>query len=301
MSETRNAMLRTVARRVGQLVTIAAIGFLAWELHRQWGDISNWRPGPADIALLTAFAIAYGLAMMLMAYNWVTILHAVVSDTVPTKDGLLSYTKTQIAKYVPSNVLHFVGRHIYLKELGLPHGRLALASVLEIVSLPAAAVIAICVAIPFGGGAVFGIWDLNQPLLLLVLVAFALAATAIIAAWAGQRRLIFPASIVLCRATALMLFQGLIFALILYMTSGTFLALAIPVAIFAWLVGFVTPGAPAGVAVREAVIVNLLGAASLGEDVLIAALLFRAVTTVGDLVLYVFGNVVIARRGNTLP
>lgn len=286
---------RTVALRIGQLITIAAIVFLIWELYQQWGSVSDWRPSLGAAITLAALTVVYPAALLLPALNWVTTLRAVVSDPVPTREGLLSYTKTQIAKYVPGNVLHFVGRHMYLKHLGFAHRPVAFAAVLEVVGQLIAAVAAIGLAFALLGGGGIADWDQSDIILIVGSVVVALGVAALGLIWRGYRHLIRPAGIVLSRATLFMLLQGLSFAVVLYAVSGAFIALAIPVAIFAWLVGFVTPGAPGGVAVREAIIINLLAVAALSDDALIAALLFRVVTTVGDLALFVFGNVVIAK------
>ncbi|MEA3274753.1 MAG: hypothetical protein U9Q81_05555, partial [Pseudomonadota bacterium] len=49
------------------------------------------------------------------------------------------------------------------------------------------------------------------------------------------------------------------------------------------LAGFVTPGAPAGLGIREAVIVLLLEQLGLGDEALQIALVFRLATVGGDL------------------
>jgi hypothetical protein len=54
-----------------------------------------------------------------------------------------------------------------------------------------------------------------------------------------------------------------------------------------WVVGFLTPGAAAGLGVRETLLVVLLSGVFPSGLVLLTALLFRVVTTVGDLVFYV--------------
>ncbi|WP_458789651.1 hypothetical protein [Yoonia sp. MH D7] len=47
---------------------------------------------------------------------------------------------------------------------------------------------------------------------------------------------------------------------------------------------------------REALLINLLAHVASGDAILIAALILRIITTAGDLVLYVFGNLVTDRR-----
>jgi hypothetical protein len=57
--------------------------------------------------------------------------------------------------------------------------------------------------------------------------------------------------------------------------------------VVAWLVGLVTPGAPAGVGVREMVLIFLLGHAIPETELLPAVVVSRLVTVAGDVLLFV--------------
>lgn len=282
---------RLWARRIGRLVTLAALGFLIWELTGQWDQINDWRPGLGQVGMVIAMSASYGATLFLLAWNWVTILQAATAEPLPRKQLWLSYTKTQIAKYLPGNVLHLAGRHIYIRRLGVAHGALAKAAAVELVSLPAAAVIAIGLTLPFAGQLEIGPW--GQANIIGVGVAVCLLLAAIIL-WRLRPNLIGPALLVSVRTIAFMFALGLIFAALLFSLSGLFLSVAIPAAVVAWLVGFLTPGAPGGLAVREAVLLSLLAGVAPSHDVLIAAILFRVVTTLGDLILYFVGGLLIA-------
>jgi hypothetical protein len=50
----------------------------------------------------------------------------------------------------------------------------------------------------------------------------------------------------------------------------------------AWLAGLLTPGAPAGVGVREIMLLFLLGTVVGRADLLLAAVLSRVITVTGD-------------------
>ncbi|WP_322890898.1 MULTISPECIES: hypothetical protein [unclassified Yoonia] len=279
----KSALIKTAARRAGQFITIAALIFLALALYRQWGEVSAWQPTPLQIGLLVLLTLAYSAALLLLAYNWVTIIGTLVEDPVPQARLLLSYTQTQIAKYVPGNVVHLVGRHLYLRDRGVAHRSLAMATLLELVSLPVAAIVALVLVVP--------VIDIAYPTLPALwtfgwILPVAAAASVAAMTYFVQKRWRVPMILVLIRGTGFMLSQGILFAIILAAVAGHFVMLAIPVAILAWLIGFLTPGAPGGLAVREAVLVSLLGYAGMNEGVLLAALLMRLVTTAGDFVLY---------------
>jgi len=265
---------------------------VALAFYQQWGEVYAWRPTSLQTGLLVVLTLVYAGALMLLALNWSSIMGILVAEPLPRALLLLSYTKSQIAKYVPGNIVHLVGRHVYLHNRGVPHRPLAAASMMELASLPLAAAIALALLVPVidvddvASTAVIGvIWTLPVALV----AGIALSTLFMRETWRA------PFVIVLIRATGFMLCQGVIFAIILAAVGGSFVVLAIPVAITAWLLGFLTPGAPGGIAVREAIIVALFSYAGTEESVLLAAILMRLVTTAGDLVLFLSGNMFLTR------
>jgi uncharacterized membrane protein YbhN (UPF0104 family) len=60
--------------------------------------------------------------------------------------------------------------------------------------------------------------------------------------------------------------------------------------VIAWLAGLLTPGAPAGVGVRELVLMLLLKDYIIESDLLLAVLLSRLVTVTGDVLYYLFSS-----------
>lgn len=55
-----------------------------------------------------------------------------------------------------------------------------------------------------------------------------------------------------------------------------------------WVVGFVVPGAPGGIGVREMIIVMLMNGIVGEEIILIAALIHRCLSILGDIAAYIF-------------
>jgi hypothetical protein len=288
--DTRAGALKRAARLAGRVLMLAAFAFLVWEIYRQWGRVSGWRPTPVQLAVLAGLCLLHGAALFIQARNWLTLVGALVPAPPPVPAVLRSFTETQIAKYVPGNVMHFVGRHFYLKDYGVAHKPIVTATLLEIAGLPVAAVTAICLLAPFAdwSGAGYGgaAWAPYLP----AVAVIALGICTLVALWSGYRAILRPAAVVLGRAILFMILQAAMFAATLWIIGGEFVALALPLAILSWLMGFLTPGAPGGMGVREALLVSLLGQAVAADVVLIAALLFRIITTVGDVVLFGAGR-----------
>ncbi|RJP38308.1 MAG: hypothetical protein C4548_13300, partial [Desulfobacteraceae bacterium] len=60
--------------------------------------------------------------------------------------------------------------------------------------------------------------------------------------------------------------------------------------VLAWLAGFLTPGAPAGLGVRELVLASLLAGLASIPSILFTVLMSRAITAIGDLLFFVAGQ-----------
>ncbi len=260
-----------------------------------------WRDAPWELvrthlgALLLATiggALLYGVAGFLLAAAWRQIL-ASQHPPGPASGYHAIYGRTQIAKYLPGNCFHFVGRQMLGGALGHSQAGLALASLIETALLIA---VATGLALPLAL-ARLGAWSIVLPAGALAALALALLAPRLLpagrrpdqaSAAAGVGRL--AAGNVL-RAMALQVAFFAIVGGILWLlaallgghgpgaldplTSISALALA-------WVAGFVAPGAAAGIGVREAVLIMVLDGALGPEASAAVALALRLVATAGD-------------------
>jgi hypothetical protein len=244
-----------------------------------------------------AFAQALGLYLvgsLLLACAWVVLVR-VASDGHPRARPLLrGHLRAQVAKYLPGNVFHFAYRHVAARREGVTHASLAAALGLEAtLLLAAAAVIALGVAADPRLDALVP-WARKAVAFIPLLAVLAWIALSFVAPRFGVRRA--PAS---RRVPALALVLAIGFAF--FVLAGTaFRELhaqpdVLPFGAWcgwlslAWIVGYVTPGAPAGIGVREAVLVLGLSPALGESEALALALLYRLVTTMADGVLAILG------------
>lgn len=209
---------------------------------------------------------------------------------------------TQVAKYLPTNTLHLVGRHAVLRRRGLSDVALFGAGLSEIVLLLLAA----------GGLAALGARDelathLDLDQRSLAIMGAVIATLVLIAVGALRvNRTVFVSPFLTWRAAA-----GATVALsaycIFFTLSGVILwvlvtrAIQVPLppdilrltsyAAISWSIGFVSPGAAAGIGVRETMLIFLLrGSVELGPATS-AAVAYRLVTTLGDVITCALGGI----------
>lgn len=276
---------RVVARWGGVLLTGASLVFVGKRLGAAWDEIAVRGLGGAMVGTVAAASLAYALLSLCLSFGWWRLTRPPGGF----RAAHTAYARSQIAKYLPGNVFHLAGRHAYGRTQGSSHGRLASAAGVEISGLVTAAATVGAVGavgaigaatLPVPGSGRFGAWVLTG------IAAAGLAATVLVARWSGQAATAVAAA--LAAYGAFFVGNG---AILLELGRAVgpetgIGAAALSVFAVSWIAGFLTPGAPAGLGVREAVVVLTLGAVVPETQALVTALLLRFVTVAGDLVYF---------------
>jgi glycosyltransferase 2 family protein len=295
-----SAKVVAIGRLIGWTAVAASLAFIGLQLWQH----APWRLAGAHLEALMAAvvggALLYGTAGFLLSSAWYQLLGA-GSATASVRCHHAVYARTQIAKYLPGNVFHLVGRQVVGRRLGHGQARLALASLLE----------ALLLVLTAGALSLPLVWRwLDQgPLWIVALTGPGLALIAV--RWVRRHDLAFrdltagadrgrpPAVMRLLRAAALYAIFFLVVAVIFWILAQSVsdpgktsigLAASVPLVALAWLVGFATPGSSAGIGVREAVLIAALeGTLGVPASALIA-LALRLVTIGGDVVFFTLGT-----------
>lgn len=291
---------RTARTAVAVAVAAAAILFLSRALQASWRELAPM----IDISFLVSvllLSFAYGACLFILSGSWYLTLRRQAPGHGSAAQGVYVYLTANIAKYLPGNVFHFAGRQVLGARAGWGHGAIARATLLELGAVVTGILLLLFLSVAMApadllGGMLPQRWAATvTPHLRLV--AFALLAVAALAFYAMARlhlsdRLFgVPASAV-GRAVALCalffgLYAGLVmlFAARLPVSQGGASLYSIGLAyLLAWLAGFVVPGAPGGLGVRESVLVLLLAGLSGGGSAgaLSLGIGMRFVSTLGD-------------------
>lgn len=246
-------------------------------------------------------AMIYAGACLFLSSAWYQILTALSSHSISRKVLRSIYARSQIAKYIPGNVMQIAGRHLSINRLGVAHKPLAVASIAEIIGLVAASCTYSLIA-----GSLFGLWGdyINQQQLYYGAVAvmlffvclplirwFCLRYIPVSRGLLGNARLQWA----LLRAYLeyLLFFAiagAILLGLVVYL-HGQPLSVENIMAIMAtfaisWLAGFITPGAPSGIGIRETILVVSLDKILLNGNGVLIAILFRLVTVAGDVLFF---------------
>lgn len=296
---------RSWAHAIGTLLALVSVSFIAILLWSQRHVLLDFHFGISGVLVLALSSIAYAAAGLLLSAAWRLLLHWSGEHNVHPDESRRIYARTQLAKYVPGNVAHLLGRHVVGRQAGWSHIGLLLSALFELVSL-----LGVGTAIAILGLAVTGLQVglLSFPWLLAVLAG--LAGFGSVFLRIGPELLVrrwpeIAIRVANCRIHELwpmalfhagyFLIGGLILLLVSLVVLGPAVDLAswpalLSLFAMAWMAGVITPGAPSGLGVRETVIVLGLASVAPAAQASLVATLLRLVTVGGDLLFFLLAG-----------
>jgi uncharacterized membrane protein len=240
-----------------------------------------------NLARLTAtqwWVLAISLAVntgmtALLAIGWRQAL-AGWGTAVPPRWAFSTYARTQLARYMPGNIFHFAGRQLIGMAYGIPAAALVKASATELALLVTAGCLLTLLAAPL-----FAAWEWLSFAPVVVILAIAVTLGGL---WRMSGKEITQAFLAYLTYMA---FSSLVF-LAVTLTHATASPIHVSWTVLlgayvaGWLVGVVTPGAPAGLGVREMVLLFLLRGQVAGDLLLFSVLMTRVLAVLADMLCF---------------
>jgi len=237
--------------------------------------------------LSTLFCFIY----LFNASAWADMIE-IVSNKDPRSDAKRVYLKTVIYKYLPGNIFHFLGRHSLSKDHNISHKEILMANSFEIIMLLFSVLFWLMIGSLFFEFKIdiFSYITLDQNKLLMIFLSI-FVTLGIFIYYKGYQKSLFNLKTIniFFKNSLFLLGSSLIFISIFtlffnYHYSVVSFFNMIFIALIAWLLGFVIPGAPGGIGIRESIYI-LMVPPLLGVDVQIVtvvALIYRVITIVGE-------------------
>lgn len=290
--------------RIGLALSLGAAAYFGWEIA--FGlDWSNGGVIAAEIWPRVPLALTlYLIAFAPMATGWLLALR-LCGVTVTARSAFRIFLISQFAKYLPGNVGHLIGRVVLAKREGIAAASASAAMLLEVAGVLVAASVLIGLTLGWDARAL-----VNAPVVFiatLCAIALCLGGAFLIQRWkldavrlsaglgtglgAGLIASFVCVFALICGAQMVLLGIG--------PDEPADLAIAPALAgaiLVSWLVGFVTPGAPAGLGVREVSLAVMLQGVLADEQIVLAAAAMRVITLAGDAIMWLVGLALLPQR-----
>jgi hypothetical protein len=305
---------------LGLLLAALASGYFlahAWRslAGHDLSGLLDWHILAAAAGLTALYAASIGTT----ALAWVRML-AAMEQPHSVRRLLPILASTQFGKYLPGNVAHHLGRVALARTIGVQIAPAVLSVTYELILALVAAAHVGALTLLWSPPEAIRHWPLAEYRGALLVVATLGAAAMLIAAPHLASALVRLRKTVAEASTPLALRLDLASAIVCYLfyMSGLVLiglglwvvatALAaggvlVPGPLFfigafasSWILGFLAPGAPAGLGVREAILSGWLAGVLPPTQSVLIIIILRIATTLGDLVNFAWGSLILWRQ-----
>ncbi len=306
--------IKKLIKIIGNIVMIAAIIFVIKRIVGMDIKLSDLRNGKVIVSLGICF-VFQTMIIIFSCYPWLMFTRVLSGRSIPFSAAMPVYTQSNLYKYIPGNVFQYVGRNQLATEMEISHVDVACATVMDIFFCVLwTAVISVILL----GGRIFELFRRYG----MVILITAIVGIAVIIAVVLLCRLKFRErfrKIILRYAKAFekekrsMLLRGIFYYLFQNAVSAAMyfacLTLIIPNAdvknltmltgayMFAWIIGFVTIGAPGGIGIREGVMIFVCGG-SYPDRIVLFVLIMRIACIGADVAAFIIGKIYALKKRN---
>ncbi len=269
---------RKIASQIGSALTVGGVIFVIYRLAEYGKGIDPQKVESISWPILVSLALAYCMASFFLVLAWREIMVG-LGERIGFAMALRLYGISQIAKYLPGNVFHLGSRQALGMAEGFAGRTLGKSVFWEVGLLVSAALLFSILILPkFLVG-------LSWKCAFLLFFAAVTITGLFVVRLAGAN---FSRSF--CGLVIFFLLAGLVFYFVVRQVSNldpVQAPLFIGAFVVSWLAGFLTPGSPAGMGVRELLLLILLKDVIVEADLIVSIVLARGVSVLGDVWLLV--------------
>ena len=271
---------RLLIIRLGNILTLAGLAFVSFRLAEYSAQFELSMINRSKLLIFLALFLICWLSNILLILSWAKLLSFFGAPTT-LRQCIKIYGLSQISKYIPGNVFYLISRQALVTSDGLPQRSAFKASIMELMLLVTVAAIITILILPLffqtisfylSGLAAVGLLGM-----LVILITYYLSS-----------KIVYVVGFYF----ALLSILGGVFVAVLALTTENLpisiseIVLYGGAFIFAWLVGVLTPGSPAGIGVREFILLILLRDVVSEVDLLASILICRTLTVFSDIMFF---------------
>lgn len=294
--------LKSFTTILGRFLTILSLIFLFFKLSQHLNNIPNLNYNLLGILSLISAVLFSASTVVIVSYIWIILLRG-GGVFLNLKQAYIIIGKSQIGKYLPGNIFQYLGRITLGQRAGIPPEAIVMSTGVETLLLAGTASSIAAVGLFFDRNALM--WLMGKlsangygltvfAIVVSVAILFALAILLPrTRAWIRSRLAYLNAGRIV-KAVFICLFVFVLYGVLISLLLSTLWGMDTELRWYqfiwgfalAWVLGFITPGAPGGLGIREVILVGLYSQ-EFGEGLVLGlALILRVITSLGDLLAF---------------
>lgn len=303
----KKKIINLIIKTVGFLIVSASFIFIYKSFRSMDLRLIYEKASHAWIINIILFSIVYSFLFQIQGITWNANLEIIAEIKTNIYEILSIYSRANIAKYLPGNILVFVERHLLLRKYGISDVRLILINISEIFYFFVVSFVISLISILFGIVVLpSGIINkININLIVIIIIIPTVIAIVLFTLYNKQivnelfklstAKNFKKASINLLLYFSYFILYGFLNVLIFFIflkINIDFYSILLIISAFSisWVLGYVTPGAPGGIGVRESILIILLSPYFGYTNTFLVAMLSRIITILGEIFAYYYGS-----------
>lgn len=286
---------------IGNFLTIIALIFLIKKVIAYDLDY-NILLQEDNMLCLSICSALFGLHIFLVGISWKTLITILTDKKVPFYIVSDIWCKSNLLKYIPGNVFQYVGRNAIVPKMNLNHIDVGAATIIDILfNIIGVCIVGIISYFP-GLRITYQMYFQNNMHfiiigtvigILVVCILFYVFQNKLKGIKKRLQKLFIPFNIkkeLLCILYYAFwaIYVGTIYIVVLFKMTDIKLnvqemIVVLGAFLLSWIIGFVLPGAPGGIGIREAALTIILQGQFPIEEILFAIMIYRIVNVIGDL------------------
>lgn len=300
---------------IGLVVTVICFGYLGIQFKGEWAKLASYNITEFNAVYMLLAAACIFSSALVSTTTWWFCLRAIVTKLSLKRAINVSFV-SQIAKYVPGNIAHHVGKAALSVRYGVPVKQFAISSLGEIFITVLAALWVALLAMAVDTSllqlackssfflcnfslmfALMYLYLLGIPILLVIYSEKLLRLSKLPSADGVKGYVSLAGALQILNFVLLGTSFNLV-ALALNTEMQTSLAVTSGIFSLAWVAGFLMPGSPGGLGVREAVLVFLLAPILGLHTIVLVSITHRLLSIIMDIFAFVLGNLFMLNDGD---
>lgn len=296
-----------IIKVIGLILMLLSFYYIYLSLKKSeinWEVLSPLLNGHSFIFMVISFLL-YLIVLYISSAFWSYLVQSFSDKKYSKRSELMVvYAKSNIAKYLPGNFMQFVGRNILAHKLGYKHSDIFLSTLYDILYVLISGVFLLVFISTLSLDNIPFINNISIPNNVFLLLAATILVFAIIVLATFKSQVIqFIQKYKFVERTKgsfligifvyvlIFLILGLANLILLNLFASQFSLLdyynILFVFVISWLIGFIIPGAPGGIGIREAGFILLLSQNYQIMVVTLIPILFRIINIIGDVCFFV--------------
>lgn len=291
-------------------ITLIIIIKMLYDQDINIGDyVNTWQ----KVVIMSIVIAIYIVCIFINARVYYKVLSIFSNQKINRNEISNVYITSNLGKYLPGNIMHFVGRNVLGVQYNISQSNMLLATILEVaITLITAFMLTIIFSAQYFL-TVFKllIMDYKKIVVALSVGVLVVLCLGIILIYKHRRKVSDIIGVLGTRENKSCILQGIGLSLGTQIASGVTYILVvvtiyndsvslnislIGIYLLAWLVGFIMPGVPGGIGIKESILILLLNGLLPKDIILVSVIIHRCLNIIAEVLAFVIMKVIFRKR-----